>query len=182
MKRRSWVVALMVGLLAFSGMINKAVAQSEVPDDVAAKIAAAEETVAQARAAITKGKELVAQIPEDSPYLPEVTQMLQAASSNWKMAIESLEGAKESAQKITTASNATLSQDYALLAKVNANVALSGAKVVQIGLAYVEAVATNKTEALDLIRDAMQDALAASSQVQFNYDRVKTLISEKYSE
>ncbi len=181
MNRQSWVVALMVGLLTFTGMVNQADAQSAVPGDVAAKLAAAEEAVAQARDAISKGKALVAQIPEDSPYLPEVTKMLQAASSNWKMAVESLKGASESSLKISTASTEALSKDYALLAKVNSDVALSGAKVVQIGLAYVEAVAMNKTEALDLIRGVMQDALAASSQVQFNYDRVKSLISEKYA-
>lgn len=180
MNRRSWVVVL-VGMMAFAGMVQKTVAQTAVPDDVASKIAAAEEAVSQARAAIASGKELIARIPEDSPYLPEVTQMLQAASANWKVAVESLAGASESAQKIATATSAGLSTDYMLLAKVNADVALSGAKVVQIGLAYVEAVATDKSEALGLIRGAMQDALAASSQVQFNYDKVKSLISEKYS-
>ncbi len=181
MKRRNWVVALVIGLLSFSGVANKAVAQSAVPADVADKLAVAEAAVEQARAAIAVGKELIAKIPEDSPYLPEVTQMLQAASANWKLAIESLQGATESSQKIATATSENLSKDYALLSKVNADVALAGSKVVEIGLAYVEAVAAGKTEALGLIRGAMQDALASSSQVQFNYERVKNLISEKYS-
>jgi hypothetical protein len=143
-------------------------------------MAAAEQAVAKARAAIEKGKELIAQIPEDSPYMPAVTDMLQKASANWKIAVEAMNGATESAAKIT-GSSSDVSGEYALLAKVNADVAIAGAQVVQIGLAYVEAVATNKTEALDLIQGAMKDALAASSQVQFNYDRVKTLIKEKYS-
>jgi len=68
-----------------------------------------------------------------------------------------------------------------LLATVNAGVALSGAKVVQTGLLFIESAAGNKTESLDIIRMAMQDALAAASQVEFNYERVKTLIAEKYS-
>jgi len=181
MKRKCWVVALMVGVLSYVSMVDTAFSQSQANDSVEASVSAAEQAVTEARAAIAKGKELIALIPDDSPYLKEVTQMLQASAANWKIAVDSLKGASESAQKVSEASSAALAQDYALLAKVNANVAFSGAKVVQIGLFYVEAVATDKTEALDLIRSAMQDALAASSQVQFNYDRVKALISDKYS-
>ena len=48
-------------------------------------------------------------------------------------------------------------------------------------MTYVEAVANDKTESLDIIRSAMQDALASSSQVKLNCDKVKNLISEKYS-
>ncbi len=107
--------------------------------------------------------------------------MLQSAFSNWKITVGALEGAKQSASKISSAADSSISEDYELLAKGNAHVAYSGAQVVQIALAYVEAVATNKTESLDLIRNAMQDALAASSQVQFYYEKVKTLISDKYS-
>lgn len=181
MNRNRWVVPFLVGALVFVSLGNTASAQTKSPDSVATSVSAAEQAVAEARASIAKGKELIALIPDDSPYLPQVTQMLQASAANWKDAVVALKGASESAQKISTASSDALAQDYALLAKVNANRAFSGAKVVQIGLLYVEAVATNKTEALDLISSAMQDALAASSQVQFNYDRVKALISEKYS-
>jgi len=179
MNRHKWVLALLIGIVSAS-MASRVVAEGSATD-VASKIATAQESVEQARNAISKGKELIAQIPEDSQYLPEVTQMLQAASANWKLAVESMKGAVESSGKIPAATSAGLAKDYALLAKVNADVAFSGAKVVQIGLAYVEAVATNKTESLDLIRSAMQDALAAASQVQFNNERVKNLISEKYS-
>ena len=179
MNRQRWVVALMVGVLTFCGAANTAFAQAD--DTVAAKIAAADDAVSSARAAIAKGKELVAQIPDDSPYMPQVTQMLQAASANWKIAVESLKGAKESADKSASASTEALSMDYALLARVNANVAVAGALVVEIGLDYVEAVAGNKTESLDLITGAMNEAVAGCQQVQFNYDRVKALISEKYS-
>lgn len=181
MNRYRWLVALMIGAVVFTGMNGHAQAQSNPSDEVTASVTAAQQEVLKAREAIAKGKELVSLIPDDSPYLPEVTQMLKAAASNWKIAVVSLKGANESAQKVATASSDALAHDYALLARVNAYVAFSGAKVVQIGLAYIDAVASNKTEALDLIRSAMQDALAASSQVQFNCDRVKSLISEKYS-
>jgi hypothetical protein len=173
---------LSVILLGGVFMAGSVKAQStNLAQEAQAAIASAEAAVEQARTAIEKGKELITTIPEDSPLLPDVAQFLQAASVNWNIAVESLDGAKQSASKITTATSESIARDYALLSKVNAGVALSGANVVQIGLAYVEAVAANKTEALDIIRTSMQDALAASSQVQFNYERVKTLIAEKYS-
>jgi len=178
MNRQRWVVALVVGVLAVSGSLDRVIAQSAT--GVAGKIAAAEKSVDKARAAIAKGKELVSQIPEDSPYMPAVTDMLQKASANWKVAVESLKGASESAAKITGSTSIALTADYGLLAKVNADVANSGAQVVQIALAYVEAVATNKTEALDLIQGAMKDAVAASTQVQLHYEKVKSLIADKY--
>jgi len=180
MNRQRWVVALVVGALTVCGSLDRVLAQSASANGVSAKIAAAEQAVAKARAAIENGKTLVAQIPENSPYMPAVTDMLQKASESWKSAVESMNGASESAAKITDSSS-EVSGEYALLAKVNADVAITGAQVVQIGLAYVEAVATNKSEALDLIQSAMKDALAAAKQVQFNYDRVKTLIYEKHS-
>lgn len=141
----------------------------------------AEAEVEKARVAIAKGKELLALIPEDSPLMPDVAQVVEAASENWQIAIDSLKGAKESASKVASASNDSIAGDYALLAKVNAGVALSGAQVVQIALTYIEAIATEQTESVDIIRTALQDALASSSQVQFNYERVKSLIAAKYS-
>lgn len=180
MKKLSFIMGLAV--IGLSSLTNSAFAQdAALADESRAAIIAADEAVEVARAAIESGKELVALIPEDSPLMPDVTQVLRAASENWKIAVDSLDGARKSASKIATASNESIAKDYALLSKVNAGVALSGAKVVQIGLAYIDAIANNKAEALDIIRTAMQDALAASSQVQFNYERVKTLIAEKYS-
>ena len=180
MNRHSFITGLMVAVLGSGVLFGNALAQeATLADEAQVAIAAAEQAVEEARAAIDKGKELVVTIPEDSPLMPDVAQVLQAASENWTIAVDSLGGAKESAAKIGTATNESIAKDYALLAKVNAGVALSGAKVVQIGITYIDAIANNKTEAL--IRTAMQDALAASSQVQFNYERVKTLIAEKYS-
>jgi hypothetical protein len=174
-------VGLMVALLVFSGSTRDGFAQSVLADEALASVATAESVVADAKASITRGKELVGLIPEDSPLLPEVAQMLKQVSMNWKMAVESIEGANESAAKIASTTSEDLAADYALLATVNSTVAVSGANVVQIGMAYVEAVANDKTESLDIIRSTMQDALAASSQVKFNCDKVKNLISEKYS-
>jgi hypothetical protein len=120
-------------------------------------------------------------VPADSDLMDEIKEMLMAASENWALAVSALDGAKESASKILSASSPELAQDYKLLATVNAGVALSGAKVVQTGILFVDAAAHNKVEVLDVIRVAMQDSLASASQVQFNYERVKSLITEKYS-
>ena len=178
---RCLFVGLMVALLVFSGSARNGYAQSVITDEALASVATAESAVADAKAAIKRGRDLVALIPDDSPLLPEVGQMLKEVSMNWKIAIESIEGANQSAAKIASTKSEGLAKDYALLAKVNSSVAISGANVVQIGMDYVEAVATDKTEALDLIRGAMLNALAASSQVKLNCDKVKSLISEKYS-
>jgi hypothetical protein len=182
MNRYGFIAGLMVAVLGSGVAGNRAYAQGATPaQDTDVAIQAAEAAVEQARAAIQKGKEAIAMIPEDSPLMPDVAQVVQAASENWTIAVDSLKGAKESATKITMAKNDAIAKDYALLAKVNAGVALSGAEVVKIAISYVDAIANNKTEALDIIRPALQDALAASSQVQFNYDRVKSLITAKYS-
>ena len=184
MNRHSCIMLMAVSGLVFGG-IGGAVRAEEGADTLVAKtnesITSAETAVEEARAAIKSGKQLIALIPEDSEFQNEINQMVAAAAENWKVAIDALAGAKESAAKISTASNSDLAQDYALLAKVNAGVALSGAKVVQTALPFVDAAANNKTEALDIIRMAVQDSAAAASQVQFNYERVKTLIADKYS-
>jgi hypothetical protein len=184
MNRNSCIALLMAAGVLFSGLMNVAHAD-ETSEQLIAEaneaIAVAEAAVEEARAAVENGKQLIVNIPADSILIGEVREMLQAASENWILAVAALEGAKESASKIGTASSPEIAEDYKLLATVNSGVALSGAKVVQVGLMFVEAAAENKTEALDIIRLAMQDARAAASQVQFNYERVKTLIAEKYT-
>ncbi len=184
MNRYNCITLVAVASLVLGGVVGTARAEegtdqlvSKASESIAAAVAAVEE----ARTAIGNGKQLIAQIPESSELAGEVKQMVVAASENWKVAIAALDGAKESASMIKSASSSELAQDYALLATVNSGVALSGAKVVQTGLLFVDAAANNKTEALDIIRMAMQDSLAAASQVQFNYERVKKLIAEKYS-
>jgi len=188
MSKHCLTVGLVVAVLAGSVTVRSSFAQEAVAapalttdEQVQAAIETAEAQVEKARAAIESGKQLIAQIPEDSPLMPDVALVIEAASSNWKIAIDSLKGAKDSASKIVTAKNPSIANDYALLAKVNAGVASSGAEVVQIAITYVEAIQGNKTEALDMIRTSLQDALASASQVQFNYERVKKLIAEKYS-
>ncbi|MCF7863203.1 MAG: hypothetical protein K9L89_00240 [Kiritimatiellales bacterium] len=184
MNRQSCIAMMVAAGFVFGGVPNTARAAEGAEALVSSaneSIAAASVAMDEARAAIENGKQLVAQIPADSAQLGEVKSMLLAASDNWNLSVAALKGAKESAAKITSASSTAIAKDYALLAKVNAGLALSGAKVVQTGLLFVDAVSNNKTEALDIIRMAMQDSLAAASQVQFNYERVKTLIAEKYS-
>jgi hypothetical protein len=178
---RHRLAGLLVVFSVFSGMVQAEQTVEQMRDEADKSIMLAEAAVEQARVAIEDGKQLVAQIPADSAVIYEVKEMLVAASENWAVAVNALKGSKESASKITSASSLEVAQDYKLLASVNSKVALSGAKVVQTGLIFVDAAASNKSEALDVIRIAMQDSLAAASQVQFNYERVKALILEKYS-
>lgn len=181
MKKYRCVVSLLAGLLICVSVPSNVVADSMVSDEAMAAIKSAESAVAQARSAIEKGKGLLALVPEDSPYIQEVANMLQVSSSNWKTALSSLDTAKQCSEKVVTTTNEALAQEWALLTKSNAMLALSNAQVVQIGLAYVEAVADNKTESLDAIESAMNKALASSSQVKLSHDNVKKLIAEKHS-
>ncbi len=183
MDRHTFVTLVIAGA-AVCGFSNVALAEQDIDQMLAEanqSVVVAEAAVEQARAAIENGKQLVIQIPADSPLSNEVTEMLRAASENWTVAVGALEGAKLSASKISSASSAGVAADYKVLAVASSKVARSGANVVQTGLVFVEAVASDKSEALGVIRTAMQDSLAAASKVQFGYERVKALVFEKYS-
>lgn len=184
MNRNRCVTLMVVAGLGLGGVIDKAYGgegSDQLIADANASISTAEASVNEARMAIEGAKSLLEHIPADSDLMTEVTEILAEVKGSWALALEALEGAKQSASKISTASSSEIAGDYKLLATVNAGVALSGAEVVKTGIAFVEAVSSNKAEALDIIRIAMQDSLAASSQVQFNYERVKSLITQKYS-
>ena len=182
MNRHSYLSVVAVAVLGLGFTANIVRAQdTALMDEVNASIATAEAAIAETRLAIEAGKKQLALIPQDSPMMAEVTEALKVIAENWKAAVTSLDGAKASADKIASVSNESVAADFALLAKVNSGVALSGASVVQVGLSYIDAVAGNKTESLDIIRVAMQDAVASASQVQFNYERVKSLVAKKYS-
>ena len=135
-------------------------------------------SVAEARVAIEEGKLLLAKIPADSVFMSEVKEVLVVASQNWTTAVESFEWAEISASKMKTASSQAVSDNYELLGIINAYVSHSGANVVKTTLIFIEAVADDKGESLDIIRAAMQDAIAASAQVQFYYERAKFFILE----
>ncbi|MCK5675702.1 MAG: hypothetical protein KAH99_01655 [Verrucomicrobia bacterium] len=183
MNRSNCIALMMVAGLGFGSVLNVAGGEqsAELVADADKAVAVAENAVEEARVAIKNGKQFVAMIPEDSPLMEDVAEVLRSAKENWVSAVSALEGAKESASKISSASSPEIAQDYKLLATVNAGVALSGAKVVQTGLLFVDAVANNKSESLDIIKQAMQNSLTAAAQVQFNYERVKSIIAEKYS-
>lgn len=184
MKRSSCIALIVIAGMGLGGVANVFAAGQSIDQMVAEanrSIAAAEAAVNEARVAIEQGKQVLATIPEDSPAMEEITEMLRQVKENWALALSSLEGAKSSASKIPAATSAEIAQDYKLLTTVNAGVALSGARVVETGIMFVEAVGNNKAEALNVIRMAMQDSLESAAQVQLNYERVKKFIAEKYS-
>ena len=183
MKRSSCIALTVAAALGIGSVLNISAAQSasQLQAQADQAIARASASVDEARAAINNGKQLLAMIPADSPAIGEVAEMLKAAKENWTLAVSALESAKESASKIGAATSTEIAEDYKLLATVNAGVALSGANVVIISLEFVEAVATEKSETLDVIRVAMANSVDASKQVQLNYERVKGFIAQKYS-
>ena len=183
MNRHSYI-ALTVAGLVFGGVVGAAHAGGDA-DQLVGKandaIALAEVAVTDVRSKIEIGKQQLALIPESSELYAEVTQILADASEKWKVATVALEGAKKSAAGIASAKDSDLAQDFALLARVHAELALSGAKVLETGLLFIDAAASNKTEALGIIRKAMKDSLIAAAQVQSSCDRVIKLIAEKHS-
>ena len=183
MNRSSCIALTVAAGLGIGSVLSVSAAQSasKLQAEANKSIAAASAAVEDARTAINNGKQLLAKIPADSPVIGEVAEMLKAAKENWTLAVSALESAKESASKIGSATSSDIAQDYKLLAAVNAGVALSGANVVQTSLMFVEAVADNKSESLDVIRMAMANSVDAAEQVQINYERVKSFIAEKYS-
>ena len=184
MKIQSGVVMSAVVAVLLGGFEASAYAEKNagpMASTAQATIDVASVAVNEARSAIENGKQLIGQIPANSELIHEVKEMLGAAAVNWAVAVEALEGAKASADKVASAATPNVAEDYQLLSKVNAYVAWSGANVVKTALIFVEAAANNKTEALDIIRMAMHDSLAASAKVRFNYELVKTLIAEKYA-
>jgi len=184
MNRHSCIALVAVAGLVLGGVVGTAHAGGDT-DQLVSKvnesIAAAEVAVKDVRSKIETSKQQLASIPEASELYAEVAQVIADASEKWKAATVALEGAKKSAGMIASASSEELAQDYALLARVHAGVALSGAKVLETGLLFVDAAANNKTEALGIIRKAMKDSLDAAAQVQSSCDRVMKLIAEKHS-
>lgn len=183
MNRRSSAAALMVAgiVLGLSSSAFAGNVRQKLAEDAGMAVESAAVAVEEARVSIEGAKALVARIPEDSPLLGEVEGVLLKANKSWKKALSALEGARESMAKIDGASSDEVARDFKLLATVNSSVAYSGAKVVQTSIHFVESVANNKTEALGVIKLAMEDSLAASSQVEANYKRMKDLIAKKYS-
>lgn len=183
MNKSSWIALMVIAGVGLGCVADVSAApnagQLVAEADKAIKVA--EAAVDQARASIENGKALLATIPADSPLMDELTEMLKETKTYWSVAVSALESAKESASKITAASTPEVAQDYQLLARINASVALSGAKVAEIAVDFIEAAANDKTEALDVIREAMAAARKGADQVQLSYERIKGVIADKYS-
>ncbi len=184
MNRQSCIALVAVAGLVLGGVVGTAHAGGDTDrliSEVNESIALAEVAVKGVRSKIETGKKQLALIPKDSELYNEVTQVIASASEKWTAAKVALDGAKKSAARIASAKSSDLAQDFALLAMVHAEVALSGAKVLETGLLFVDAAASNKAEAIGIIRKAMKGSLDAATQVQSSCDRVMKLIAEKHS-
>jgi len=181
MNRQKYITLMMVAGLSLSGITG--VARADEQTDLLlgkanASIAAASVAVDEVRSAIEIGKQQLAKIPTSSDLYGEITQMTAESLKNWKIATAALEAAKANAAKISKAPSSALAKEYALLAIGDSNVALSGAKVVQTSLIFIDAVANNKTEVFDIIRRAVEDSLVAATKVQTNCGRMKAFIAK----
>jgi hypothetical protein len=181
MNRQKYIALMMVAGLTLGGITGVAHADEQTDlllGKANASIAAASVAVDEVRSVIETGKQQLAQIPASSELYGEITQMTAEALKNWKIATAALVTAKENAAKISTAPSSALAKEYAVLATINSNIALSGAKVVQTSLIFIDAVANNKTEVFDIIRRAVEDSLVAATKVQTNYERMKAFIAK----
>ncbi len=160
------------------GAVSWVFAGEEVPQVETAQqaISLAEDAVDAARVSIERGKGFVGQIPEDSDLMCDVKEMLVTTSEKWKLAINALEWAEISAEKMQAAPSDAMSVNYEVLAMSSSFISFSGANMVQVGLLFVEAVATDKAESVGIIGLALQDSMVAFEQLSFHYDGVKVAL------
>lgn len=162
-KKKNWLVSGCLGvLLAFSAGTVRA----QDDDSVLGAVAEAQKAVAQARVAIKKGNDHSADlsISENSPYLKSVVSVVKQGSENWKHALAALEKAEECETKLLSSS--VKDKKLELIAKANARLAVGRVSVVQVSLAYVEAIYNGKTEKLEVLEEAMGDAVEAANRMQ----------------
>jgi len=166
-KKKSWIVSGLLGvLMAFSvGTV-----QGRDADSVLGAVDEAKNAVAQARAAIKKGNDqsVNLSVSEDSPYLNSVVSVVKQGSENWKLALAALEKAEECEAKLLSSS--VKDKNLELYAKANARLAVARVSVVEVSLAYVEAMYNGKTEKLKVLEEAMGDAVEAANRMQATFD------------
>jgi hypothetical protein len=180
MKREKCIALLvMCGLAANLSFAGKKAADPSV--EASKAVARAEQAVAQTKAAIEASKALVGGVSGNAALMAEVKEMLRATTDDWEMAIAALDQAKKNAERVASSKDEVMAKDYARLTKLNAGIAISGAKVVSTGLYFVEAAASGKVESLDVIRGAMSAARVSAESVRVSSERTIGLIEAKYS-
>ena len=180
MKRNIYITVLLMAAMAVCTVHPvRAAANEDLAKEANIAIADAQKAVDEARDAIQQGKDMVTKLEGNVALINEVKKVLGSASKNWAEALKALESAKTTAAKITNASNLKKANNIKMLAELDARVAEASAKVVRTDMYFVEAAAANRTQSLSIIRDAMADAEAATTQVKFNRDQVKSILAGK---
>ncbi|MBN2684171.1 MAG: hypothetical protein JXR40_02725 [Pontiellaceae bacterium] len=163
MKKKSWIVSGLLGvLLAFSA----GTAKGQDDGSVLGLVAEAGKAVAQAREAIKKGNDQSADlsISEDSPYLNSVVSAVKQGAKSWQLALAALEKAEECEAQLLASS--VEDKELKLRAKANARLAVAQVNVVEVSLAYVEALYNGKTEMLGVLEEAMNDVVEVAKRMQ----------------
>lgn len=163
MKKKSWVVSGLLGALLTFSVGN---VQGQDDGSVLGAVAEAKKAVKQARLSIKKGNDQSADlsISEDSPYLNSVVSAVKQGAESWKLALVSLEKAQECEEKILASS--VEDKKLNLCAKAHARLAVVQVNVVEVSLAYVEALYNGKTETLGVLEEAMNDVVEISKRMQ----------------
>ncbi len=162
MKKKSWLVSGLLGVLLTFSVGN---ARGQDDGSVLGTVVEAQKALKQARAAIKKGNDQSADlsISEDSPYLISVVSAIKQGATSWKLALGALEKAQECEEKLLASS--VEDKELELCAIANARLAIAQVNVVEVSLAYVEALYNGKTETLGILEEAMDYVVDSANRI-----------------
>lgn len=145
-----------------------------------ADLDSASQTIERARNAIAKAEAVVSLIPETSPELDYVVQLLNETSKDWNTALNSFNEAKMCAVKISETSNESLKEDYKVLLDVCKQLTQTHANAVIISTSYVRVLAHERLDQLDTIQSSIDEIAQVKQLVLDNANYTKKAITAKY--
>ena len=145
-----------------------------------ADLDSASQTIERARNAIAKAEAVVSLIPETSPELDYVVQLLNETSKDWNTALNSFNEAKMCAVKISETSNESLKEDYKVLLDVCKQLTQTHANAVIISTSYVRVLAHERLDQLDTIQSSIDEIAQVKKLVLDNANYTKKVITAKY--
>lgn len=151
-----------------------------VSSKATADLDSASQAIERARNAIAKAEAVVSLIPETSPDLDYVVQLLNTTSEDWNTALNSYNESKMCAAKIRETSNESLKEDYKALLDVCKQLTQTHANAVIISTSYVRVLAQNRLDQLDTIQNSIDEIAQVKQLVLDNADYTKKAITAKY--
>ena len=120
-----------------------------------------------------KAEAVVSLIPETSPELDYVVQLLNETSKDWNTALNSFNEAKMCAVKISDTSNESLKEDYKVLLDVCKQLTQTHANAVIISTSYVRVLAHERLDQLDTIQSSIDEIAQVKKLVLDNANYTK---------